>query len=360
MRIFPPTIERRLRLLGALSGLSALSLGAACDIPTEAPIVDQRWVVPSQTSRISVANLLPSGVTILGDSSGFTVSAAAASVTRALSQDCPTCVAGNGFTGPKPAFTATASMTTSLPSDISSATLTGGSLVINVTNNYGFDPLRPNGAAAPFGNATITVSNGNTSLGTTTVDGSTQALPANGGTLNVTVPLAGTITGSSPVTVTITLSSPAGSPVFMDASKTIVVTATPTGLKVATAGVSVAGRTLSTTTSMNLSDVDQSISDHVLSGALLLTIVNPFTVTSNLTVTLKPDNGAAITKPLTLGLGTTTQSIALLQSELKSLLGHNVTLTVTGTPSSSGAVTISPKQAVVVTAKLDISLELGK
>jgi hypothetical protein len=353
-------MERRLRQLGALSGLLALSLGAACDIPTEAPIIDQRWVVPSQTSRISVANLLPAGVSILADSSGFTVSAATASVTRPLSADCAACAAGNGFTGPKPAFTATATMSTSLPVDIGSATLTGGSLVLNVTNNYTFDPLRPNGASAPFGNAVITVTNGSTSLGTTTIDGSTTALNANGGTLSLTIPLAGTISGATPVAVTVTVNSPAGGAVLMDASRTISVTATPTNLKVASANVSVAGRSLSSSTSFDLTGVSSTITDHVLAGAMLLTVVNPFTVTSNLTVTLQPSGGAAIVKNVTLGVGTTTQSIQFTQNEIKALLGHNLSITYTGAATATaGPVNISPKQAVVVTSKLDISLELG-
>ncbi|MDB4913131.1 MAG: hypothetical protein JWM95_775 [Gemmatimonadetes bacterium] len=340
-----------------LSGLLALSSLAACDIPTSAPIIDVRWLVPAQTSRISVSTLLPGGVSILADSSGFTVNAASATVTRALSADCAPCAAGNGFTGPKPAFIAIASTSTSVPPDISSASLTSGSLVINVANNYTFDPLRPNGTSAPFGNATITVSNGSTSLGSTVINGSTTALNPNG-TLSITVPLAGPISGASPITIAFTVNSPAGGVVQMDASRTIVVTVIPTALKVANANVSVAGRTLSSSLNMNL-DVDSAITNRVIDGKMQLTIVNPFAVTSTATVKLQPDNGAVINKIVSLGLNTTTATIPLTLAEVRSLFGHNVTITIAGAANATGPVSVSPRQTVVVTTRFDLTLEVG-
>lgn len=351
-------------MLRALAGGMPLALLAACGLPTEvpkAPIIDVRWVVPTQSTRITVANLLPSGVTILSDSSGFTVSAANASITRALSLDCATCVALLGLSAPKPAFVASASASTSLPVDIVSATLlTGGTLQINVTNNYTFDPLKPNGASAPFGYVVITVSNGATVLGKDSVDGATIPLPSNGGTLARSIPLAGTISGSSPVTVLMTLNSPAGSSVLMDASRTISVTATPTNLKVASANVAVANRQVNSSSTIDLAGVDSMIINHVQNGSLLFTIVNPFTVTGTLSAKLTPQGGATITKTVALATGNSTAKIDFTTAELRSLLGHSVTLTYTGAVNATaGAVSISPKQAVVVTTRLDINLEVG-
>ena len=115
---------------------------AACDLPTAAPIVEQRWIVPGATSRIAVATLLPAGVSILPDSSGFTLNAAMATVARPLSDDCALCVAGNGFTGLKPAMVINAAMSSKLASDISSATLTGGLLALSVTNKHRVNQAR--------------------------------------------------------------------------------------------------------------------------------------------------------------------------------------------------------------------------
>ncbi len=342
----------------AVLASAALALLAACDIPTSSPIIDTRWVVPSQGSRIAVSDLLPSGVSILADSSGFAITAAGATVTRTLGQDCAACLAGDGTTIPKPQFTANASATTSLPSGVSSATLTGGTLNVTTTSNYNFDPLRPSATARGYGIYTVT--NGASVVGRDSINGATTSLAANGGSVVRPIPLAGPISGSSPLVVTLQLFSPLGDPVNMIASRTLNVVATPTNLKVASANVSVVNRTVNSTSTIDLAGVDQGVSDRVLGGSLLLTVVNPFTVSGTLSVTLTPAGGPSIVKSVPLGIGTTSPKIDFSQSEIRSLLGRVVTLTFSGPVSStSGAVAVSPRQAVVLTSRFDLSLELG-
>jgi hypothetical protein len=339
-----------------------LALLAACGLPTEVPktpIIDVRWVVPSQSTRITVANFLPNGVTVLADNSGFTISVPSASVTRTLAQDCAACVAANGATVPKPAFVATATMTSPVPADISSATLTGGTLQVVVTNGYNFDPLYPNPTAGtPTGFAIITVSNGGTVIGKDSVNGATTRLPA-GGSLTRSIALAGNISGSSPVTVSMSLTSPAGEPILINTSRSISVTATPANLKVASANVIVANRQVNSASTIDLADVDSTIINHVKDGSIQLTMVNPFNVTGTLTVKLTPQGGATITKTVPLAVNTSTTIVTLQGSELRSLLGHSVTISYTGTVNAPGVVNITPTQAVVVTTRLDINLEVG-
>lgn len=283
-----------------------------------------------------------------------------ATVARPLSADCSLCVESNGFTGLKPAMIINASMSSTLASDISTATLTSGSLALSVTNNYTFDPLRPNGGNGPYGSAVITVSNGITTLGSMTIDGSAHALAANGGKLDLNIPLAGGISGSTPVSVTMSVNSPEGSAVVMDASRTISANATPTNLKVANAMISVAGRIISSTSDMDFSSVGDGIADRTTKGALLLNIDNPFALTSSLTVSLQPDNGDVITKAVPLGAGKTTQTIGFTREELKKLFGHNVHVTISGVANpTAGPVSVSPKQAVVVTTRFDLTLAVG-
>ena len=343
-----------------LAGLSALALLAACEVPSipdAAPIVDLRWVVPSQTTRITVANLLPTGVTIAPDSSGFLISAPAATVTRTLGQDCTTCVAGQGLNIPKPAFTANATTTTTIPTDVGSATLVGGSLNIVVTNNYTFDPLR---SSTPPGYAIITVSNGTTVIGKDSVNGATTALPPNGGTLTRSIPLLGAVSGSQPVTVALSLTSPAGSTVTMDATKTISVTATPTNLKVASANVNVVSKSVTQSSTIDLASIDNTIIEHVESGSLLLTIANPFNVTGTLTVRLTPSGGAVITRSIPLAAGASTATVSFNKAEIQTLLGRTVNVTYSGAVNASGGpVNVTPKQAVVVTSRLDLTLKVG-
>lgn len=356
--------RRTLAWVARACGAAVLLSAAACGLPTsipDAPIIDVRWIVPSRSTSIAVDKLLPSTVSIsVPDSAGFNVSASAASVTRILSQDCSACVALNGLTAPKPAFVANASASSSLPAEISGATITGGSLQVQVKNNYTFDPLRPNPTAgSPNGYAIITVSNGANVIGRDSVNGATTTL-ASGTTLTRTIPLAGPISGSAPLTVAMVMNSPLGENRLIDASKTIVVTATPSALKVANVTVSIANKTISSSDSTDLSGIDSTITNHVLSGALVVGLANPFTVSGNLTVTLTPRGGAAITKTIPLAPGNTTPPpIAFTQAELKSLLGHKVAFAYSGVVNSPTPVNVSPKQVVVLTTKLDISLQLG-
>ena len=344
---------------------AVLFSAVACGIPTsvpDSPIIDLRWVVPSQSARFTVDNLLPSGVTIIvPDSSGFTIAAAAAAVTRTLSQDCNACVALNGLNAPKPAFLANASAGTSLPTDIAAATLVSGSLQVVVQNNYTFDPLRPNPTVgSPNGYAVITVSNGNNVIGRDSVNGATTPLPA-GTTLTRTIPVSGAVSGTQPLTVAMVLNSPAGENRFIDASKTITVTATPSGLKVANVSVNVVNKKVNSSTTIDLAGVDSSITNHVQGGSLIVALVNPFTVAGNLTMNLTPSGGGlTITKTIALAAGNSTPPpIPFTKDELRSLLGHTVAVTYTGKMNSATPVNVSPKQVVVVTTKLDLNLTLG-
>lgn len=341
----------------ALAGLSALAALAACDIPTSAPILDSRWVVPSRSTSIAVSSLLPSGVSIVADSSAFDMGVPGASVSRSLGQDCSACVLANGQVIPKPAFTASASASTSFAGDIASATLTSGTLQVNVVNGFNFDPLRPSATARGF--VRIVVSNGDVVIGRDSVSGSTVALPA-GGSLLRSIPLSGTVSGSSPVTVTLTMDSPLGDPIQINSSRAISATATPVALRVASAAVVVKNRQMSSTTSIDLSGVDSQIIDRVQSGAMLLGVTNPFAVSGALAVTLTPAGGTPVAKSVTLSAGTSAPRIEFTNAELRSLLGHNVALTFSGAVNGTTAsVTITPRSAVSVTSHLDLNLRIG-
>lgn len=338
---------------------------AGCDIPTslpEAPILDVKWVVPSQSTSITVANLIPGNVSIAPDGSGFliTPSPSMTQVTRTLAQECPACAAANGLVVPKPAFVGTASMSTQLPTDFSSATLVAGNLQVVVNNGFNFDPLRPSAAAgSPPGVAVIVVANGTTVVGRDSVNGATTALPA-GGSITRNIALGGLLTGGTPLSITVTVNSPAGDPVLMDASRPIVVAATSTGLKVASANIIVAGKSVSSSSTIDLTKVDSTITNRVRGGALLLTVANPFTITGTLTVQLAPAGTAPITKTVQLGTGSTARRVEFTEAELRRLLGRTVTVSYTGTVNSTGGpVLVTPQAAVLVTTRLELDLRVG-
>jgi hypothetical protein len=196
-----------------------------------------------------------------------------------------------------------------------------------------------------------------TTIGTLNLDGATDALPI-GTPVTRSIPLSGNISGSG-MTVSMSLTSPAGDPVLMDASKTISVTATPQNLRVASVSVNVTNQTVNSTSSIDLASVDSTIINHVLSGTLLLTVANPFNVSGTLTVKLTPQGLPTITKTISLSPGSSTPSITLSQTEIRNLLGHIVSVAYSGSVSATGPITVTPKQAVVVQSRLDLSLELG-
>lgn len=338
--------------------MPALAL-AACDLPSSAPRWETTWNVPADSTKIGVGQLLPSGVTLSPSGNAFQVAITPVTVTRQLGADCSQCAAANGTTVPKPAFTVNTSDTTALPSQLASATLVGDTLTLQVNNGFDFDPIRP--AAGTYGTLTLTVKNGTTTLGSRSVSGSTTALPA-GAVTSFRVPLAGTVVGGPGVRVTLTVDSPAGDPVMMNSNSTISATASVGTFSVSQAAVTVNSQSItSSAKSIDLTDVSSDVANRVQGGSVDLTITNPFGVAGPVTLRLTPAGVAPVVKSFTLASGpSSTSRVDFTASELKSLLGQKVDMSLTGTVSApSGTVTITPTQAVSVTTRLQMTLSTG-
>ncbi len=348
--------------LGALMLL--LLLAGGCDLPTSLPRWDTQWLLPVRNTSFTVAQLLPATVSTTPDRSAFLVDVAPVTISRTLGSVCAACVPLSGLYVPKPAFTATVSDTLRLPSDVGGATLVGGSMALTITNGLGFDPLRPGATAR--GTLTITLSSGTTNLGSVTLDGASDSLPPNS-TVTRSISLgAGPISGR--IAVTMAVSSPAGDPVRIDASQSFSLTATPQTTRLSDVTVQVNGKSVSLQPeALNVSGIDPSLVDQVTGGALLLTVTNPFNVAGTLTLTISGP-GVTIVKPLPITPSSvseqTTQRIPLTQQELRSMLGKSgVTFTATGTvsgatvdPQGARYVKVTPSQAVLVTALLELTL----
>jgi len=341
----------------AACALTALAAGA-CAFPTEAPIVEQRWNVPAKSTEISVAELLPASVGIQGNEFTIAVDAPAV-VTRTLYQDCADCAAGDGTTIAKPTFTAVASSSTNLPSDVASATLTGGAVTVAIRNDYAFDPLRP--ATGVTGTITLRVSNGATVLGTATANGVLNSLPT-GGTLNLAVPLIGAVQSGLPITVRVEISSPAGDPVHMSSTQRIVVTPTVIGVRTGAAAVRVVNRHVATTSEIDLSDVDDAITQRLDSAAIRLSLTNPFAVAGTLTATLEAPGMAPLTRPvaLTANASSSEQVLRYTAEQIRPYFGHKVTLRVQGNVNAGTPVTVTPAQAVAIASRLDLHVAFGR
>lgn len=352
--------------------LTLLAL-AACDIPSEAPIFQQTWVVPTDTVAVGVEDLLPSGLTLTASTPpAFSVSVPDALISTTFGDMCSevVCQSPATVTAPVPAFTSpdgALSATISFPNGMLAATITGGTLRIAVTNGLGFDPLRPNGAAsAPYGSLEVTIASGAVTSTQSIVGSPTLGMPS-GQTTIYTIPLptgvyAGTITVDAQLTV------PAGDAATMQRDQVLGIVAGLQNLTVSQATVEVVAQAITTPASdFDLEDVD--IGDDVVAGGLLLEIVNPFTATAtlDLEIAAPAQNGAgAVSIQRTVNVAassTTNRTIDLSQTELRSLLGKTgVSITTTGTVNGTGAgngVTVLPTSEITIRTQLSLTINVG-
>jgi hypothetical protein len=336
-------------------GLLAVAAAVtACDFPTATPRFESRFIVPLESTQLGVAELLPEGVTVAGGAFRIVVPATAAQ--RSLGQLCGApCLLLNGQRVPKPAFADTFSLPIPLPGDVVGGMVTGGTANISVTHSLGFDPLRPAGSSTN-GRLTLTLRSGGAVLGSATID---QAFPS-GTQLTRSVSVAGAVADDTELVVALT--SPAGEAVTINTSAAMSISVAATTVTASEARISVSDHPVTVQpVSLDLTGVDEGVRDRVRRGALVLAIANPFTVTGTLELRLQAvTSGADIRKPVPVGPGSTTQRVELTGSELKSLLGHAVVVTVTGPISQqSGPVTVRPDQALTLSPHLDLFLEIG-
>ena len=367
--MFSTTASTAARATARLSLLLLAAVGA-CEVPTKLPSWDQTWVIPGDSTRIAVSELLPKTGELTVSTSGgqpvFALNVAApAAISRSLGQVCSACAAANGATVPKPAFTIADSTGVALPTDLVAATVVSGGFTYTITNNFSFDPIRPNAAGAPYGYFVIRVMNGTTLVALDSVDGAALGIGKNGATLQRALPLnvgggSLSITNAKPLEVYLTLNSPQGDPVTINTSQSFSVAIQPLPIALSQAQVNVANQSINAAqTSVDLSSVsDQALINRVQAGTLHLNIASPFGVQGTLTATFTVPGAASITKTIPLTTAAQqTPDVSLNAAELRTLLGKTANLSVSGSVSSpSGAVTITPTQVLRVTSTFEIIL----
>jgi hypothetical protein len=351
-------------------GILLLVAATACDLPTKLPTWDETWLIPGDSTRVAVSELLPQTgeltVSTFGGQPVFALNVAAPpSVSRSLGQVCSACAAANGTTVPKPAFTIVDSTRITLPTDLVAATIVNGGFDYTITNGFSFDPIRPNAAGAPYGYFVIRVMNGSTVVAVDSVNGATLGIGKNGATLQRSLPLnvgsgSLTITSSSPLELYVTLDSPQGDPTTINSNQSFTVAIQPAPISLSQAQVRLANQSVSAApTTVDLSSVsDQALINRVQGGTLHLAIASPFGVQGTLTATFSATGAAPIVKTIPLTIqAQQTADVTLTAAELRALLGHTDDLTVSGSVSSpSGTVTLTPSQVLKVTSTFEIIL----
>ena len=349
----------RPRLAGLATSLAAFSL-TGCDVPTELPALETRWVIPSEDTRFGVAQLLPNAVSVTTTGNAFVVDFSPVTFSETLGSLCAACIALDGQTVPKPPFLGSLTSEVPLPSRVVAISVVSGDVVIDLDNELNFDPLRP--AAGAFGEITVMVSDDADGdvLGTLTIDGAATPLPP-GGTLTRTLTLAAaTVEGS--LAVTVMLDSPLGDAVTLDISDRVSATVTPTAIVVSSATIDAAATEVSFDPQTIDTDLDPDMTDRIQAGSFVLDVTNPFGVTADFDLSIDGPSIDPIVKSETIGTApTSTIVIPFTVAEIRSFLDQeSVTLTGGAVVDPSAApFPVMPGEELVLSGKLDLILRIG-
>jgi len=340
--------------------LTAAALGA-CEFPTEAPILDTRWIVPAEETRFGVDELLPGDVTLTPAGTAFLVDFDPVNLAASLGTLCPLCVPANGLNVPKPLFDDDFASDIDFPAEVSAVTIVSGQVQLAITNGLNFDPIRP--AAGQFGTITITITDSADGdiLGTLLIDGATTAM-APSATLNRTLDLnAGTVNGG--LTTTVDVYSPLGDAVTINTALQVSATATPSNVVVSSVAIDVGGRSVDLEpVELDVEDIDSEVAERVQSGAIVLHVTNPFGIAAAAQITIDGPTISPIQKAANLGsAATSTVTLTLTGPEIRSFLGQpDVVLSGNAVVDAAAPIiTVTPGQELLLTSDLDFTLRIG-
>lgn len=334
---------------------------AGCDIPTEPPQVENRWIVPAEETRFGVAELLPGDVSLNADSSEFLVDFDPIAFSETLGSLCAACVAADGLTVPKPAFIGGFSATIGFPPEVTAVDVLGGAIELELVNGFNFDPIRP--ASGVFGTMELRFTDDADGdvVGSVVIDGADQAFAA-GSTLVTSVDL-GSASVEGGIETTVLLDSPAGDPVTIDVNDVVSVTATPTTVRVASVAIDVASQSVDfDPVFLDLEDVEADLVDRVESGAFVLDVVNPFGVGADFDLEISGPTIATIQKSASISSDLESSVVIdFSRDEIRSFLGQPDVVLSGGAVVDAGAgnIVVLPGQELVLSAALDVVIRIG-
>jgi len=346
-----------MRPLSAFSaGALLLALGA-CDVPTEAPILEQRWILPVENTTVPVDDFLPDDVTEADGA--FLVEVDPFTTRLTLAEMCPVCTVADGAVVPKPPFTVQFQESQELPGDVAGLSVSSGELRLDIRNTLGFDPIRPGGDP---GSMTLSLRDGvgGPTVASVTLDGAADALP-DGSTTATTIDLAGVQVGGT-VELVVEVTSPAGDPVRIDSDGALEVEASTGTVDASSATIEVAGQTVDIDrVELDVEDVDEAIRDRIEEGTILLDVQNPFGVAASGTLVIEYGSGD-IAKPLSIASGaSTTSEIDYTGDELRTFLGRSsVALAGSATVDpGAGSIAVEPGQEMEIVGSLAVTILIG-
>jgi hypothetical protein len=259
-----------------------------------------------------------------------------------------------------------------LPVGITSALLAADTVFVTMVNRYQFDPINPGAGAT--GSMTFTVTSGINTLGTLTLSGPTNTIPANGATTTAKIPVSGTVT-SAGVSVSVQVTSPQGSTITLN---------NPGGQQftyTAHAGTSAQGQVAASSASLSLTNqvvrsnptdfkFDFGSADRADSALVFITIANPFNVSGTVNVNFLgcadaggnfidscPTFSILVSRQVQIAAGATTAAtLAFGAHGAKALLSAKQ-ISFGGT--LSGTTSVTPNQVVNVSNRVQLTMHTG-
>jgi hypothetical protein len=346
-------ISRSGRVTASLVTIASVLSLAACDVPTGMPHWDTTWALPIETLELTAEDLLPADVMLTPDRSAFELQVAGTEFQKGLSEFCSACRLLDGLHAPKPAFKAELTSTISLPADLVSAQVTGGSVRIELFHDFGFDPIRPSAAAR--GSIEVLLTSGNDTLAAGVIDGVVEPFPSGDRKVLQLPYLESTLRDS--IRVVLIIDSPSGDPVLIDSSRRLMVTVAPSRMHISEARAHV--QDLAIELEETTLDIvgGEGLVNRIRSGALLLEIDNPFQVTGSLQIVLSAP-GISVARQLPLGPGHTENRAEFGGNELRSILrDESATLSAFATVTAGGGpITIRPDHVLKAKSRFDLTV----
>ncbi len=348
-------VRRRLPMLA----VAAAATAAACDVPTDAPLIEQEWQVTLDSIRLGIDDFLPAGIAFNQDSTRFLADYPGTVASASLAQMCGAPCAGfTGGTVPvKPAFRDTLDADFALATDLVSARVAGGAVSVELTHTLEFDPLSPDGATAT-GYIVVRATSRGAVVAEDSLDGADVRFTS-ADTLRPMLDLRDVAIGGQ-VHVEVLIYSPAGGPTRVGADDGLQARVEPGTVPFSSATVAMGSRSFGPYTERTELDVDSTVVDHVESGALLLDVDNPLVVTGTMDVEFRLPT-RTIRKSVPLQEGSYRARVEFTTTELRSLLaspGMDVVASGTAT-SATGTVTLEPGDRLRVAIQLEAILLLG-
>jgi hypothetical protein len=231
---------------------------------------------------------------------------------------------------------------------------------VGIHNGFAFDPLRPGGTETGVLTVEVRAGGGGPVLGTLEMDGGSESLPA-GATVTRTLALTPGHIGTT-LQAVVHIQSPAGTPVVIGAEDQLTVTATPEFVRLASAVVDVSGEEVALDpVELDVEGIDETITDHIDRGAVLLDVTNPFGVALDAVLEIRHPGGSVLKDVHVPADAASSVSVPYTAEELRDFLGRaDVTLLGTGGVSGgAGSITVRPGQELVLDGKIDLTLTLG-